>query len=673
MKPVMRRLTLVSAAAMTGALIMPSTAWAAGPRPRAANGEICTIVGSSRNDHLVGRTSHDVICGLGGNDVISGNSGADVLDGGPGNDIMIGGAGADVFAGGPGTDTVDYSALRTPVTAALDGRAASGAAGEKDRIGIDVEALVGGSGDDTLTGNSGANTIRGGAGNDRLTGGSGNDMLTGELGDDTLRGGPGNDKLSGGPGNDTGRGDEGDDQLSGDDGDDNLDGGHGSDVVDGGTGMDSCVIVSADVSPRDACSDKQQPRIRMSALQWKGPKTVHNDEPRTVTLMVHASDDRSGISYGGAYLNAPNVAYPVELHANLHGGKPTNGVWYLSGTLPAGATTGEWHVTQVFLSDRAGHSTQYWLAADGTYTTNVAGETGGTVSLGPLTVTGQTSDDIAPVIDLESLHWTNDVELDNSTDHTVGISVHVTDPGTGVRNVVGALWNEDWSASLPMYNRHLVSGTTKDGLWEMSTTLPAGATTGQWQLAWLQAADEMSQITNYDTRDNAVFVLNYGESSVAHPLLPLEVSGRVSDVAPPQVDLDSMSFATPSTVTNSVDQDVAVRIHLSDDVTGVDLSSFNLGLVGPGGATVQLYAYSLVSGTSTDGVWELHGHLPQHAPAGTWHLSHANVKDRGGRESNNQWLRDDTGEWSTTDPATPLIIPVLPTLTVQESELVNNI
>ena len=478
--------------------------------------------------------------------------------------------------------------------------------------------------------------------------------------------------MSGGPGNDTGRGDEGDDTLSGDDGDDNLDGGHGADRIDGGTGLDSCVIASGDISPKDACSDKQQPRIQMSALQWKGPKTVGNDEPRPVTLMVHASDDRSGIAYGGAYLNAPNVAFPVELQASLHGGKPTNGVWYLTGTLPAGATTGDWHISQVFLSDRAGHSTQYWLGADGTYTTNLSGETGGTVSLGPLTVTGPTSDDTAPVIDLDSLQWTNEGELENSTDHTVGISVHVTDSGTGVRNVVGALWNEDRTASLPMYNRHLVSGTTKDGVWQMSTTLPAGANVGRWQLAWLQAADEVSRITNYDTHDNAFFVLNYGEATVPHPLLPLVVSGPVSDVAPPAVDLASMSFATPSTVTNEADQEVAVRIHTSDDVSGLDLSSFNLALVGPGGAMVQLYARSLVSGTPVDGVWELYGILPRHAAAGAWRLSHANIKDRGGRESNNRWLRDDTGQWSTTDPAMPRITPVLPTLAVQESELANS-
>src|SRR4051794_8420299 len=173
MEAVMRRLTLVSAAVLTGALVMPNTASAATGRPRAVNGETCTIVGTARNDRLVGRTGHDIICGLGGNDVISGNSGADVLDGGSGNDILVGGAGADVFAGGPGSDTADYSAQTVPVTAALDGRAASGAAGEKDRIGIDVEALIGGSSDDRLTGNSGANTISGGAGNDRLVGGAG--------------------------------------------------------------------------------------------------------------------------------------------------------------------------------------------------------------------------------------------------------------------------------------------------------------------------------------------------------------------------------------------------------------------------------------------------------------------------------------------------------------------
>ena len=43
-----------------------------------------------------------------------------------------------------------------------------------------------------------------------------------------------------------------------------------------------------------------------------------------------------------------------------------------------------------------------------------------------------------------------------------------------------------------------------------------------------------------------------------------------------------------------------------------------------------------------------------------------------GQLTNYQWLRGNTGEWSTTDPAVLRITPVLATLTGEESELVNN-
>jgi hypothetical protein len=106
--------------------------------------------------------------------------------------------------------------------------------------------------------------------------------------------------------------------------------------------------------------------------------------------------------------------------------------------------------------------------------------------------------------------------------------------------------------------------------------------------------------------------------------------------------LDRLAVAARSGPTRV---DVAVRIHVSDDVTGLDLSSFDLALVVPSGAMLHALRLFADQPHPTDGVWELHGHLPRHASAGNWHVSRANVKDGGGRESNCQWLRDNTGGW----------------------------
>src|SRR4051794_5242077 len=134
---------------------------------------------------------------------LDGGDGNDKITGGPGDDDLIGGAGADTLAGGAGHDSADYSARLNPVNVSLDGAANDGEVGESDNVGSDVEAIVGGAGNDTLTGNDADNALLGNAGNDTLTAAGGNDQLDGGAGDDTLDGGTGSDSVAGGDGFDS--------------------------------------------------------------------------------------------------------------------------------------------------------------------------------------------------------------------------------------------------------------------------------------------------------------------------------------------------------------------------------------------------------------------------------------------------------------------------------------
>jgi len=90
---------------------------------------------------------------------------------------------------------------------------------EADDLNLDLENVIGGSGNDvidaslsTLSGH----ILQGMNGNDTLTGSDGIDTLWGGVGDDTLKGGLGADILNGGDGNDV------------------LQGGQGNDAIDGG-------------------------------------------------------------------------------------------------------------------------------------------------------------------------------------------------------------------------------------------------------------------------------------------------------------------------------------------------------------------------------------------------------------------------------------------------------
>ena len=187
------------------------------------------------------------LTGGSGNDTLTGNAGNNLIDGGAGNDTLIGGAGNDTLNGRDGIDTASYvgTAGAVTVSLALTGSQATGGAGT-DTL-LNIENLIGGSGNDTLTGNAGNNVIDGGAGNDTLIGGAG---------DDTLNGGDGNDTASyagvatgvtvslatttgqntGGAGTDTLLNIE---NLNGGSGNDTLTGNSGNNVLNGGNGTDT--------------------------------------------------------------------------------------------------------------------------------------------------------------------------------------------------------------------------------------------------------------------------------------------------------------------------------------------------------------------------------------------------------------------------------------------------
>jgi Ca2+-binding RTX toxin-like protein len=129
------------------------------------------------------------------------------LDGGPGDDTFraddprLSGAddaqrGADDFHGDAGHDTISYYNRVVPLTISLDDVANDGYAGEGDDVHSDIEQVRGGFDSDTITGS---------AGDDELFGSGGDDTLSGLGGDDTLESGNGCgvQALSGGTGDDT--------------------------------------------------------------------------------------------------------------------------------------------------------------------------------------------------------------------------------------------------------------------------------------------------------------------------------------------------------------------------------------------------------------------------------------------------------------------------------------
>jgi Ca2+-binding RTX toxin-like protein len=211
-----------------------------------------TIAASSGHDRLFGGDGDDDIFAGSGNDRLVGEAGNDSLVGSSNDDTLDGGAGADTMIGSDGRDTADYASrsgnLVIDQSQNSIGFGPGGEAGENDVLSLDVERVLGGSGDDSFRGGDAGNTYFGGDGDDTLSGNVGADALHGQGGNDLIVGGFGNDFLDGGSGNDSMYGQQGNDTLLGQSGNDRLFANDNArDTVNGGSDADTGSVDSLDL------------------------------------------------------------------------------------------------------------------------------------------------------------------------------------------------------------------------------------------------------------------------------------------------------------------------------------------------------------------------------------------------------------------------------------------
>ena len=212
-----------------------------------------TIAASSGADRLFGGEGDDDIFAGSGNDRLVGEGGNDSLVGSSNDDTLDGGAGADTLIGSDGRDTADYASRSGNLfiyqqTNVATGLGRGGEADENDVLSLDVERVLGGSGDDSFVGGDANNTYFGGDGDDTLSGNVGADALHGQGGNDLIVGGSGSDFMDGGSGNDSMYGQAGNDTLLGQSGNDRLFANDNArDTVNGGSDSDSGSVDSLDV------------------------------------------------------------------------------------------------------------------------------------------------------------------------------------------------------------------------------------------------------------------------------------------------------------------------------------------------------------------------------------------------------------------------------------------
>jgi len=132
----------------------------------ATHGGADSVVSGTGNDTIDAGSGADTVEAGAGADWIEGGAGHDSLQGEAGNDTLRGGAGNDTLDGGADSDTVDYSGQSQSVTINFSQNTQAGVASGKASDGqggldtlLNIEAVIGGDGDDRIWGQSGKTTV----------------------------------------------------------------------------------------------------------------------------------------------------------------------------------------------------------------------------------------------------------------------------------------------------------------------------------------------------------------------------------------------------------------------------------------------------------------------------------------------------------------------------------
>ncbi|WP_433789951.1 hypothetical protein [Actinoplanes sp. CA-252034] len=108
---------------------------------------------------------------------------------------------------------------------------------------------------------------------------------------------------------------------------------------------------------------------------------------------------------------------------------------------------------------------------------------------------------------------------------------------------------------------------------------------------------------------------------------------KCTDTDSPRIEVASLSWAVESPVANTQDVQVKVRVHVTDDRSGLISASVLFSSPEPGGPGFWVHGGEPVTGYRHDGVIELTGTLPRMSVPGDWTITMVQLRDRVYRES----------------------------------------
>ncbi len=371
----------------------------------------------------------------------------------------------------------------------------------------------------------------------------------------------------------------------------------------------------------DAAPDNTAPDVAGLALTPASVSTTAG--PGLVTATIRLTDDLAGLSIGGTVplteirLTGPTgqqVTRGWFSQANRISGSPLDGIYRTVLTVPQHAEPGTW-TASVVTYDQAANTqtlTPAMLAAAGFAST--VNQTGA----------GDTN---APSVVAFSVSPTSvDTSLANQT---LTFSVRITDDLAGVSAGTSAAPSQvtmrgptgSHTVSATFGTAQRVSGSSLDGVYAASTTIPRWSEQGIWSVQSLVVRDNVGNARTLLAPDlvGATFQTTFTQAGAG-------------DIVSPRYRAFTI---TPSSVDTSTGSALLVfRARLTDDISGVafgvsDTPSEALFRSPSGDQEViaQFGSQQRTSGTQFDGWYEYAVTLPPGSEQGVWTLVHARPVD----------------------------------------------
>jgi hypothetical protein len=351
-----------------------------------------------------------------------------------------------------------------------------------------------------------------------------------------------------------------------------------------------------------------------------------------IRYRFEVSDDWSGFNYLSLSLRPvsgwswSNTHYSPNIVA-LDGNRTT-----YEGTIeiPQGSQDGDWVIGSISLQDMAGNSVDY-----GSWNNTIPED------LAELKITTGPNFTNPPAPEDKYHPWVVGFEIEpeavdvSSADQKVTIRVRVNNDNLPTSTSISAdlrKLNQDnnWRDELGIGDFRLASGTVANGVYEAELVVPKNYKSGNYTLDSLHVYES----GNYNGTWTSKSWNRYSSNIPVEFRKSLRVSGTADSEAP---ELKSLTLSNSTLDTRNGSATFSATLQITDDMVGLmgDSNSWDeggaIGFSSPNGvgyAWSQIRRANRISGTSSNGTYQVWFQLPQHSEEGAWTIDYIELIDR---------------------------------------------